>query len=147
MIKSGRMVLYGCQWWYCNSGQWKLTPFLNMRPKLYSFYSWKRYVTSHDLNIPSCSTMLLVWYIGIPFRNYWKGYCKHIWARLTQMSNQKYPKQSYNMLRHIVNVGRLQVPHVRQLLFDTGFVYAWIAKGVGMESGHNCLNQTLQNPT
>jgi len=58
--------------------------------------------------------------------------CVKCWAGLTQMQNHRYPKQRYTMLSNLDNVGRVTgASHIRQLLFHTGFGYAWIVNGVG----------------
>jgi len=58
--------------------------------------------------------------------------CVNYWTRHTQMQYHRYPKQCYNMVRNLDNVGRVTgASHIRQLLFHTRFGYAWIANGVG----------------
>jgi len=48
------------------------------------------------------------------------------------MSNHRYPKQTYNMLRSLDESGRITwATHIKQLLFRFGFGYAWLANEVG----------------
>ena len=48
------------------------------------------------------------------------------------MSSHRYPRQTYNMVRSLDESGRITwVTHLKQLLFQFGFGYAWLANEVG----------------
>ena len=58
--------------------------------------------------------------------------CIKYWTKLVQMPNYRYPRQCYNMLRSLTEAGRITwASHVKSLLFQNGFGYAWIANTVG----------------
>ena len=54
------------------------------------------------------------------------------WVKLTQMTNDRYPRQCYLMLRALTEADKITwATHVKKLLFEHGFGYAWIADAVG----------------
>ena len=54
------------------------------------------------------------------------------WIKLTQMTNHRYPRQCYLMLRSLTDAGKTTwASHIKKLLFEHGFWYAWIADSVG----------------
>jgi hypothetical protein len=58
--------------------------------------------------------------------------CIKYWCKLTHMSETRYPKRCYNMLRRLDELGRITwATHVKQLLFQYGFGYVWIYGDVG----------------
>ena len=69
-----------------------------------------------------------------------------------QMPNYRYPRQCYNMLRSLAEAGRITwASHVKSLLFQHGFGYAWIANTVGNVNNfisifqHRIKDISLQN--
>jgi len=60
--------------------------------------------------------------------------CVKYWLKLITMEEYRYPRQCYNMLYRLDNVGRNNwTSNVRKLLFANGFGHAWINQGVGNE--------------
>ena len=58
--------------------------------------------------------------------------CVKYWLRLTRMPNERYPRQCYMMLRSLTDAGKTTwASHIRDMLFEHGFGYAWIADTVG----------------
>jgi hypothetical protein len=58
--------------------------------------------------------------------------CIKYWCKLLYMSDDRYPKQCYYMLKSLDNVNRhTWVTDVKRLLFQYGFGYIWIAQDVG----------------
>ena len=54
------------------------------------------------------------------------------WIKLTQMTNDRCPRQCYLMLRSLTDAGKTTwASHIKKLLFEHGFGYAWIADSVG----------------
>ena len=54
------------------------------------------------------------------------------WIKLTQMTNDRYPRQCYLMLRALSDGGKTTwASHIKNLLYEHGFGYAWIADSVG----------------
>ena len=54
------------------------------------------------------------------------------WLKLTQMPNNRYPRQCYLMLKSLTDNGKVTwTTHVKSLLFQNGFGHAWMADGVG----------------
>ena len=54
------------------------------------------------------------------------------WLKLTQMPNNRYPRQCYNMLKSLTDAGKITwATHIRSLLFENGFGHAWIEGSVG----------------
>ena len=48
------------------------------------------------------------------------------WIKLTQMTNDRYPRQCYLMLRSLTDAGKTTwASHIKRLLFEHGFGYAW----------------------
>jgi len=48
------------------------------------------------------------------------------------MSSHRYPRQTYNMVRSLDESGRITwTTHIKQLLYQFGFGYAWLANEVG----------------
>ena len=58
--------------------------------------------------------------------------CIKYWTRMICMDRSRYPRQSYEMLKRLDEVGRLNwTSRIRNLLFTYGFEYAWIAQNIG----------------
>ena len=58
--------------------------------------------------------------------------CAKYWTKLTRMEQCRYPKQCYDMLRHLDDANRTTwATHIKGMLFEYGFGYAWINNGVG----------------
>lgn len=54
------------------------------------------------------------------------------WIKLTQMQNNRYPRQCYYMLRSLTEAGKSTwATHIKSLLFQHGFGHVWIADSVG----------------
>lgn len=54
------------------------------------------------------------------------------WLKLLQMPNSRYPRQCYLMLKSLTDVGKITwATHIKSLLFEFGFGYAWIANEIG----------------
>ena len=53
-------------------------------------------------------------------------------VRQTELDNHRYPRQTYNMLRSLDEAGRTTWgTHIKALLLQFGFGYAWLANEVG----------------
>ena len=58
--------------------------------------------------------------------------CVHYWCKLLQMSNHRYPKNCYLMLKGLDDVGRRSwASNVRELLFKYGFGFVWVSQDIG----------------
>ena len=58
--------------------------------------------------------------------------CVKFWCKITHMSDQRYPKQCYKMLRQLDEAGRhTWVSNIKYLLFQYGFGYVWLHGEVG----------------
>ena len=58
--------------------------------------------------------------------------CIKYWTKLISMPNHRYPKNCYMMLRDLDDAGKTTwATGVKQLLFEHGFGYAWVAGEVG----------------
>jgi len=58
--------------------------------------------------------------------------CIRYWCRLLHMDSKRYPHACYKMLKiHDENGSKNWASHVRMLLFETGFAYAWISQECG----------------
>lgn len=54
------------------------------------------------------------------------------WCKLLQMSNNRYPKNCYKMLKALDEMGRDNwVSKIRVLLYSYGFGYVWVMQDVG----------------
>ena len=71
--------------------------------------------------------------------------CIKYWIKLTEMSNSRYPKHCYLLLRRLDECGRnTWATKVKHLLFENGFGYVWINNGVGNSSHFlKCFKQRL----
>ena len=80
--------------------------------------------------------------------------CVKYWVKLTRLEENRYPKQCYVTLRTLDDFGKTTwASGVRNLLFEHGFGYAWIADGVGNVNSFlavfksrlkDCAIQTIQ---
>lgn len=67
-----------------------------------------------------------------PLAVFYIAQCIKYWVKLTQMPNHRYPRQCYLMLRSLTEAGKTTwTTHIKTLLFEYGFGYAWIADNVG----------------
>ena len=54
------------------------------------------------------------------------------WLKLLQMPPNRYPRQCYLMLKSLTDAGKITwATHIKSLLFEFGFGYAWIAHEIG----------------
>ena len=61
--------------------------------------------------------------------------CIKYWARLLRLEISRYPKQCYNLLFQLDDIGRQTwATKIKDLLFRFGFGYVWIVQDVGDES-------------
>ena len=57
------------------------------------------------------------------------------WLKLLYMPNHRYPRQCYLMLISLTDTGKITwATHIKSLLFEFGFGYAWLANEVGNRS-------------
>ena len=58
--------------------------------------------------------------------------CIKYWLKLIQMSDSRYPKQCYYMLKRLDEAGRKTwATNIRELLYVYDFGYIWLAYDVG----------------
>ena len=58
--------------------------------------------------------------------------CIRYWCKLLHMSDDRYPKNCYKMLKRLDEVERkCWATHVKQLLFKYGFGFVWVSQDVG----------------
>ena len=58
--------------------------------------------------------------------------CVKYWIKLLQMGSDRFPSQSYKMLKRIDDSGRnTWAGNIKHMLFSLGFGYVWIAQDVG----------------
>ena len=61
--------------------------------------------------------------------------CIKYWARLLRLEVSRYPKQCYNLLFQLDDIGRQTwATKIKDLLFRFGFGYVWIVQAVGDET-------------
>ena len=66
--------------------------------------------------------------------------CIKYWTKLLQMSNNRYPRQCYTMLKNLDDLGRRTwATCIKHLLFENGFGYVWISQDIG--NANMFLNQ------
>ena len=58
--------------------------------------------------------------------------CIKYWCKLLQMPNDRLPRNSYDMIKNLDNIGRRTwATYVKEILFRYGFGYVWISQDVG----------------
>ena len=58
--------------------------------------------------------------------------CIKYWCKIIHMEDKRYPKQCYNMLKSLDNMGRITwASKIKNLLFESGFGIVWINQNVG----------------
>ena len=69
------------------------------------------------------------------------------WCRLLHLSHKRLPKQCYFMLKSLDDVGRATwATHIKNILFQYGFGYAWIGQDVGdIENFMSLFKQRLSD--
>ena len=59
-------------------------------------------------------------------------YCIRYWCKLLVMSNSRYPRNCYLMLKSLDDVGRRNwVTHIKNMLFLHGFGHVWVSQELG----------------
>ena len=65
----------------------------------------------------------------------WVSYmtnCIKYWTKVITMPTARYPKQCYNMLKGLDDIGRTTwATHIKRVIYQYGFGYVWIANEVG----------------
>ena len=68
----------------------------------------------------------------LPLNVTYQTNCIKYWCKLLQMQDSRYPKQPYEMLKSLDDVGRITwATKIKMLLFQYGFGYVWITQNIG----------------
>ena len=114
------ILCYGSELWgykYCEEIE-------KVQSRFCKYYIGQSQKTTDSLALGECGRMpLAVTYMTQAVK---------YWIKLTQMQNNRYPRQCYYMLRSLTEAGKSTwATHIKSLLFQHGFGHVWIADSVG----------------
>ena len=114
------VACYGAEIWGYNYSD----EIERIQTKFCKYYIGLRQNTNDDFALGECGRLPLA-------VNYMTQAIKY-WLKLLYMPNHRYPRQCYLMLKSLTDTGKITwATHIKSLLFEFGFGYAWLANEVG----------------
>ena len=114
------ILCYGCEIWGYES---------NKTVESVHLYFCRRYC-----HLPQQAASVFVYAEcgRLPLCTFYMAQCIKYWVKLPHMDPNRYPRQCYNMLKGLDELGRKTwAGSIKLLLFSLGFGFVWIAQDVG----------------